>query len=272
MRITLHATRFLKQHSKRTAQLHHSMIWLKRILISLLALLLIAIIGFVAWATLGKQQPEALAQAALQPSNNVQIETDNGYTMRPGSPTDTGFIFYSGGLVTPEAYAAHLRPLAEAGYTVFAPQMPLNLAVFSLNSAEEIIADNPQIEHWVIGGHSLGGAMAAQFTLEHDAEIDGLVLWASFPADGADLSNHDILATSIYGSEDGLATVEEILESAVRLPDSAEFSEITGGNHAQFGDYGEQSGDLTATLSLSEQIDGTVQATLALLNAIEEKE
>ncbi len=247
------------------------MIWIRRILIGLLALVLIAVIGFVGWATLGRQRPEALAQAALEPSSTVAVETEDGYTFRPESANNTGFIFYSGGLVTPEAYAAHLRPLAEAGYTVFAPQMPLNLAVFSLNSADAIIEANPDIEHWVIGGHSLGGAMAAQYSVDNDADIDGLVLWASFPADGADLSQHEILVSSVYGSKDGLATVEEILESGVRLPSSAEFVEITGGNHAQFGDYGEQSGDLPATLSLNSQIDQTVEATLALLRSIEEK-
>jgi hypothetical protein len=36
--------------------------------------------------------------------------------------------------------------------------MPLNLAVFSPNKADEVITDFPEIEEWYIAGHSLGGA------------------------------------------------------------------------------------------------------------------
>ena len=147
--------------------------------------------------------------------------------------------------------------------------MPLNLAVLNLNAADEIIAQNPQIKRWVIGGHSLGGAMAAQYALEHDAKIDGLVLWASFPAESADLSQHDIEAVSIYASLDGLATPEEVLPAAERLPNDATFVEIDGGNHAQFGDYGEQNGDFPATIDLQTQIEQTVQFTLELLENVD---
>ena len=244
------------------------MIWVRRILFGAIALILVALLGFVAWATLGKQRPEALAQAALDSPTNVTLELNSGYALIPNTPAETGFIFYSGGLVTPEAYAAHLLPITQAGFTVFAPQMPLNLAVFNLNAAETIIEDNPQIEYWVIGGHSLGGAMASQFTLNNDDEIDGLVLWASFPAESTDLSNHDITVSSIYGSLDGLALGDEIGESAKLLPADTIFVEIVGGNHAQFGDYGPQGGDNEATISRQDQLAQAVEATLNLLQSV----
>ena len=224
--------------------------WLKRISIGLLATLLIALLGFLAWVTFGAQRAEDLAQAELNRLPlyaSMRFESDrNGYSILPAKTATSGFIFYSGGLVEPEAYVAHLQPIAEAGYAVFAPKMPLNLAVFDISAADDIIAQHPEIEHWVIGGHSLGGAMAAQYTFDNDDKIDGLVLWASFPAESTDLSNHNIMAASIFGSNDGLASVEEINSSAVRLPSDTIFIEIDGGNHAQFGDYGEQGGDLPA--------------------------
>lgn len=247
--------------------------WLKRILIGLGILALCIAGGFWAWATIGAQEAEALAQQALLDSVGVDVIHTNGdgFVFNPSVPAKTGLIFYSGGLVSPEAYAAHLRPIAEAGYPVFAPKMPLNLAVLNLNAADSIIANYPEIEHWIIGGHSLGGAMAAQYTLNHDAEIDGLLLWASFPAEGADLSGFDIEAMSIFGSNDGLASPSEIRGSAIRLPADTIFTEISGGNHAQFGDYGEQSGDSQATISHEMQIVETVRLTLRLLEMIEEK-
>lgn len=247
--------------------------WIKRILIGLVTLLIIAMIGFWSWTTLGAQQPESLATAALSGGAGVtfMMVNNEGYALRPDAPNGTGFIFYPGGLVTPEAYAAHLKPLAETGYTVIVPNMPFNLAVFDMNAADQIIAENPQIDRWVIGGHSLGGAMAAQYTLNHDNVIDGLVLWASFPAEGADLSRHDIEAISIYGTQDGLAPPEEILPTAERLPENTAFFEISGGNHAQFGDYGEQNGDLPATIDLVDQIDQTVTYTLELLDKVDGK-
>ncbi|MFK7800691.1 MAG: alpha/beta fold hydrolase [Anaerolineae bacterium] len=250
--------------------------WRRRILIGILVLVavtIVGVIGFWSWTAISTQHPESLAQAALIVREGVSVDSIDGagYVLTPDSPSKTGFIFYSGGLVRPEAYAAHLRPIAAAGHMVFAPQMPLNLAVFDLNAADEIIANHPEIERWVIGGHSLGGAMAAQYTLNHDDEIDGLVLWASFPAEGADLSGFDIEAISIFGSNDGLAIPEEIQESAKLLPADTIFSEIVGGNHAQFGDYGEQSGDNAATVSIDMQIDQTVEHTLAIINSIESK-
>ena len=245
------------------------MVWIKRILVSLSVIVALLTIGFIVWATLGEQEAEALAQAALQPDTTVIIEMEDGYILRPEKPASTGFIFYSGGLVTPEAYAAHLRPIAEAGYTVFAPQLTLNLAFFNIGSADSIIESNPQIDNWVISGHSLGGAMAAQYTLNHDDEIDGLVLWGSLPAQSADLSNHQIDVASIFGSSDGLAQREDILASRSQFPSSATFVEIIGGNHAQFGDYGEQAGDNLAEISLQQQLEQTVQATLDLINRID---
>ena len=247
--------------------------WLKRILIGLIAIITIVVIGFWAWATIGAQKPEATAQAELQrlpiyASMMFQSDRD-GYSILPAKTAKSGFIFYSGGLVEPEAYAAHLQPIAEAGYAVFAPKMTLNLAVFNINAADDIIAAHPEIENWIIGGHSLGGAMAAQYTADNDDKIDGLVLWASFPAESTDLSGHDILAASIYGSNDGLASPEEIKRSAERLPNATIFVEIIGGNHAQFGDYGEQSGDQAANISLEEQITQVVKATVGLINSFD---
>ena len=160
----------------------------------------------------------------------------------PGDEIKTGFIFYPGGLVPAEAYAPALREIAAAGHLVVAPSMPLNLAVLAPGSAEEIIESYPRIEHWAIGGHSLGGSMAIQFIRSTDKYVDGLVLWAAYPGEEVDIAAYDLHAVSIYGTRDGLVDQEEIDRSRRQLPAGTIFIPIEGGNHAQFGSYGAQEG------------------------------
>ena len=92
--------------------------WIRRILVGLALILLLALIGFWSWATLGAQQPEALATGALAGGDgvNVMMVDGEGYTLRPDVAKETGFIFYPGGLVAPEAYAAHLKAAGRNGF------------------------------------------------------------------------------------------------------------------------------------------------------------
>lgn len=238
--------------------------------ISLLIFLIfaLAIGGFVFWAS-AAPAPMPEAMAALESDELVTVETEPWLIFTPteNMPT-TGFIFYPGGKVDYRSYAPQARAIAEAGYLVIMPQMPLNLAVFNANAADEIITAYPDIENWAIGGHSLGGSMAAQYAYDNPDTIDGLVLWASYPAGSNDLSNTDIAVTSIYGSNDGVATPEEVLAGKLLLPANATWVEIEGGNHAQFGWYGDQAGDNPASISHEEQQAQTVAATVTLLETI----
>ena len=149
--------------------------------------------------------------------------------------------------------------------------MPLNLAVFNVDGADAVIDAYPDINHWAIGGHSLGGAMAARYAYNHSDVIDGLVLMASFPEDQFDFSEREIAIASIYGELDGLATVDEVEASAQLFPDDAELIRIEGGNHAQFGWYGAQAGDNNATISRDEQYKQIIAGTLGLLELISER-
>ncbi len=237
--------------------------------LSLILLLLVATGGFVAWAG-NAAQPQTEARQALQSDAQVQVATDPWYVFQPvnDAPT-TGFIFYPGGRVDARAYAPEARAIAAEGYLVVIMPMPLNLAVIAPNRAAEVIEAYPHIEQWVVGGHSLGGSMAASFAYNHPDLVGGLVLWASYPADWHDLSTRtDLRVASIYGTLDGLATAEQVEDSAVLLPPDTVWVPIEGGNHAQFGWYGPQTGDLEATISHEEQSAQVVAATLALLEAV----
>jgi hypothetical protein len=234
----------------------------------LLFIPLLLALGFVAWALTGpKAMPEA--QAVLASDSLVEVEDEKWLTFSPADqePT-TGLILYPGGRIDPSAYAPLARDIAAEGYLVVIVPMPLNLAFLAPNRALEVMADYPEISNWAVGGHSLGGAMAANFANSHPAAVQGLVLWGAYPAGSDDLSDQDLIVTSIYGTNDGLATLDEIFASEPLLPPDTRWVAIEGGNHGQFGWYGSQSGDNPAAISRESQQAQVVQATLELLGSL----
>ena len=224
--------------------------------------------AFVLWAEtpLGPM-PEALA--ALESDAQVQVEQGEWLVFRPiGRSPETGVIIYPGGRIDPRSYAPQGRALAEQGYLAIIVPMPLNLAVFNSSAAADVIAAFPEITHWAAGGHSLGGAMAANFTLENPSALDGVFFWASYPASSDKLSGQTLRVVSIYATLDGLATSDEIDASRPLLPADTTWVSIEGGNHAQFGWYGDQPGDNPATISREEQQAQVLEAMRAFLESM----
>ena len=239
-----------------------------RILAILLALLFLAVIGFVIWAEtpLGPM-PEALA--ALETDETVRVETEPWLIFSPqGELPTSGVILYPGGRVDERSYAPAARALAEEGFLAVITPMPLNLAVFAPDEAAEVMAAYPGIETWIVGGHSLGGAMAAGYAEANADVTDGLVLWASYPPNDSLATRQVPAIISIYGTNDGVSTLEDIEASRADLPAATRWVEIVGGNHAQFGWYGEQPGDGVAAISREEQQERIVTATAEFLEKL----
>jgi pimeloyl-ACP methyl ester carboxylesterase len=212
--------------------------------------------------------PEAVA--ALQSDGEIRVDSEPWLIFSPrGEDPSTGLILYPGGRVDPRAYAPVVRDIAAAGYLTVIVPMPLSFAIFDADRAADVIAAFPHIERWAVGGHSLGGAMAARFARQHPEDVDGLLLWAAYPATSDDLSGSNVTTLSIYGTRDGLASLGEIEDSKRLLPASTHFVAISGGNHAQFGSYGPQGGDNTATISRSAQQRQIVDASLQLLRRMD---
>jgi hypothetical protein len=232
-------------------------------LIGLVAVLVVATVGFLAWTRLARYPAFPEAVAVAEPAKTPQ----GWYVFQPAQPTDTGFIFYPGGLVDPAAYAPLMKLLSEQGIMTVIVPMPLDLAVFGVNKANDVIAAYPDIKQWIIGGHSLGGSMAAEFVKGNPTAVKGLTFLASYPADSTNLSALPIEATSIYGTNDGVAR-NVFNESLVRLPAGTPLVIIEGGNHAQFGHYGPQSGDGVATISREEQQQQTTTAIVELVDQV----
>ena len=212
-------------------------------------------------------EPSSEALASLEASSSVDVIDNDLIVFTPQNiEANTGLIIYPGAKVEPEAYAPLAKQIAEAGYQVIITPMPLNFAIFDSNAADEVISKFPNIKHWAIAGHSLGGVMAAKYASENPI-IEGVILYASYPQ-GDELKNSNIQVTSIYGSNDGVADLEKISASKDLLPSNTTFIEIDGGNHAQFGSYGEQKGDNTAEISMDQQISETSTASIQLLDNI----
>jgi len=240
----------------------------RRILPWILGFLVVLGGAFVFWgSTPARPMPEALR--ALQSDALVTISDGRWIAFSPANTDfETGFIFYPGGRVDARAYAPAARQISAQGYLVVIVPMPLNLAVLNPGAAEEVITAYPQMQRWAVGGHSLGGAMAANFAKHNPEAVQGLVLWAAYPASSDDLSASSLSVLSIYGTLDGLATDDKINASRALLPEDTTWLPIEGGNHAQFGWYGEQSGDNAAAIPRQVQQEQIIQATITLLERI----
>ena len=224
-----------------------------------------ALLWGLQWATYARP-PLSDAIEALQSDELVQVTDEPWLTFTPGgSPPTTGFVFYPGGRVDPRAYAPLMREIASSGYLVVVPRMPINMAVFNPNVAGEIMAHHPEIERWTIGGHSVGGAMAAQYASKHPEAIAGLAIWASYPPNSADLSDLDIPVVSIYGSRELRVNDTSVGERKHLLPEATHYVRIEGGDHHQFGSYEISPADHLATISRAEQHAQIIAATLPVL-------
>jgi hypothetical protein len=177
------------------------------------------------------------------------------------APT-TGLVFYPGGRIDPQAYAATLRPLAEAGYLVAVLKVPLSLAMIDIGHAGSVINVHPEIDAWAVSGHSVGGVAAAAY-VDDDERVDGLVLYAAYPA--AKIKRTDFTALSLFGSADEQTTPARVDATKSLLPEKTRYVRLEGATHDVFGDYGETSGDGTAD---QESRAAIVKETVALLEAI----
>ena len=196
---------------------------------------------------------DAVAHEALISDNLVTVEEQGNLTIfsPTGKETDQGFIFYPGGKVEAIAYAPLMRSLAQEGFTTVIVGMPFNLAVFNANGADAVMQALPEIKTWFIGGHSLGGAMASDYVAGNPGKISGLVLMGAYP--NATLAQSDVSVLSLYGSEDGVLNREAFDQAKAKMPTDVTYQEILGGNHGNFGNYGEQKGDGIALISAPEQ-------------------
>lgn len=210
------------------------------------ALLVALVIGIVVWSQVGVYAAEPEPVAAVKADERIVVTDDPAaVVLAPADGgSEVGLVFIPGAKVESWAYAARLSDLVtEHGVTVVITKPWLNLAFFDLRPLGAFTALAPDVDTWMVGGHSLGGVRSCMLAPDADA----LVLFASYCA--TDLSDWDAPVLSISGSEDALTTPADIADARPLLPADAEFVEIDGASHSSFGDYGPQDGDGTPTIS-----------------------
>lgn len=217
-------------------------------------LLILAILaGVFFWYVSDYYRAEDVALEVLAQDSGITVQ-DNLTILSPTSPTDTAIIFYPGAKVEAEAYLPLLDQIRQTGVTCILVHMPFHMAIFDADAAEKVMEQFPEIQHWYMAGHSMGGAMASKFASDHPEEVEGLILlgaylYGDYP---------EKKALTIYGSLN--QSVEDHIDYTQNIV------EIQGGNHAQFGNYGAQKGDLPAEISAQEQQAQTVAAIEAFLS------
>lgn len=229
---------------------------------------------FLLWNLIA-YQPWGVSAATLRSDDRVDVSHADGIyrftpKVRGGS---AGLVFFPGALVDPEAYAPMARRVAESGFPVVMIELPWRLArtgeqeAVTIGRAESLIKAEPEIR-WLVGGHSRGGALATVFAARNPEAAHGLLLIGTSHPRELDLSASPLKVTKIYGTRDGLASVEEVRQFAPNLPPSTRFVPIEGGNHGQFGWYGFQPGDRFAKISREEQQRLLLEAVLAALRQV----
>lgn len=241
-------------------------------LTAVLVAILVAGLGVAAWF-IRPQQVMSEVSRSLEGTESITIsefKLDNveGILLKPDKgPKQVSVVFYPGARVPAKAYAPTAIEIAREGYEVFLVRMPLNLAILGWKKAGKIISSQNRTRRWVLAGHSMGGAMAARFISKTDYPVSGLVLWAAYPPEGSRFASN-LKVLSITGGKDKIISEKKVERSRRQFPESAEFIEIEGGNHSQFGWYGFQSGDGQATISRRRQTEIVARLTTEFLDRL----
>ena len=192
----------------------------------------------------------------LKDSEEVKvIKNKNGYLF-DGPGNENILVFYPGGKVEYTSYALLMNNLSKEGIDTFIVEMPFNLAFFKMIAIKEI-KNEYDYESWYLGGHSLGGVVAASDTNNND--IKGLILLASYSTKKVECET-----LSIYGSNDKVLNLDKYQENKKNIINMKEVI-IEGGNHANFANYGNQKHDKKATITRRKQQEKTIEEILMFI-------
>ena len=240
---------------------------LARRIVGAIAILVIALVVAAVWYVSDYYHASDAALAIVSDDDgttdgvSVQELSNGAIAFVPDNPV-AGLIFYPGAKVQPEAYAPLLHRCAERRILCVLVKPRFNLAILDIAAADGVQESFPDIHTWVIVGHSMGGVAAAEYAARHLDAFQAIAFLAAYPA--TDLSGFQGSALSIFGGNDEVLDCTRYKEAATLLPADARELEIAGGNHAYFGDYGEQTGDGMAEITREEQQTVTADALAGL--------
>ena len=238
------------------------------IIMSIVVLLLSCILFFLQWA-LRPMKPTQDFVSTIEEEGLTLVKKRFGHLLQKKDGNEKlGIIFYPGGRILPMAYLPILKQIALKGFPVYLVKMPLNMAIFDYKRAIKIIDKHLEFNAWVIGGHSLGGAMAVHLVKRVPHKFKGVFLWGAYPSSKDDISDIKVPVLTVFGNCDGVTTIEKIDECRHLFPTHAQWECLDGGNHAQFGCYGIEKKDKPAQLSQSSQHLKVANITLTFINQV----
>lgn len=232
---------------------------LKIFLISLLCFIIVCCTAFGIYVSDYYHANDAALAATFSDDTVTVIQKNDDYMVFTPEKPKCGLVFYPGGKVEYTAYAPLMKALAEEGFFCVLVKMPFNLAVFDINAADDILEEYTNIKEWYIGGHSLGGSMAASYASKNTDKLKGLILLASFSTENLNDSGLDVIQITAREDEILWDDMEKVKKYQPNLPDDFSQLCIEGGCHAYFGSYGEQKGDGKPTITPEEQVRQTVE-------------
>lgn len=194
---------------------------------------------------------DPINESALSSDENITVIQNKDRIDFVCKDAEYGLVFYPGGKVEFTAYSTLMKAFAQHGFTCVLLKMPVNLAVLNKNAADGVIEEYPEIKHWYIGGHSLGGAMASSYVAENLNQYDGLILLGAYST--ANLRDSNLQVFLFYGENDGVMNRDNYEKNRSNLPVNTLETVIAGGNHSGFGDYGHQKKDGELTIDSQKQ-------------------
>jgi pimeloyl-ACP methyl ester carboxylesterase len=226
----------------------------------------------MAWNT----QAHGVDPAVLRSSATVRVlDTGELIQFLPAhAALGSRLIFLPGGTIDPDAYAPLLRAVAESGHATVLVRMPWRSAPTAATRQtlwqriDGVLASSDAGQSWVLGGHSRGAALATAYVSGHGGHLAGLVLIGTTHPRDVDLSKSSLPIAKIYGTRDCVADSAKMMTNAHLLPPGTQWTRIAGGNHRQFGYYGYQLGDCSATISRAAQQARTAAAVIGFLAGV----
>lgn len=233
----------------------------KKIIIAIISVIVVLFVIAAGWLKTSTYHPTTSAQTFARTASH-----DNHATTFKAKHNKMTVIFYPGALVEPDSYSIWAHQVANAGYTVKIVHFPLNLAIFDVNAADKLAGKG---HNYVIGGHSLGGAMASRYAhSNNNRHLRGIFFLGAYADEKGRLDKTNLSVLSITANHDKVLNWQKYQANKKYLPENTSYQSIKGGNHGGFGSYGHQKGDGQATISNANQQKQIASLLIRWLNSV----
>ncbi len=233
------------------------------ILIGIISLFVIiggSLISYV--STYSKANEDAIK--AMESNQFVEVINTKKYiAYEPVNTYTKGLVIYPTKLVEPTIYSRLCQDLASRNILVVVAKMPLNLPSLGKSAGNKILEEYKDVSNWYLAGHLTGGITASKYLKDNYQKYKGMIYLGSY---SNNYLNENLKLLSILGTKDSVINIDKFNKSANSYLKNADFIEIKGGNHTQFGDFDLARKDSKASISYTEQRIQTLNAIMTFMS------